>query len=194
MPGERVTLARAGRVELREASRQLFVVGASTTLIFVLSSSYTQGGEKLFWVMAPVILLLLVVVLLGLLALLRSARRAAAGTHLAIDAGAGLVSGFSSEKTVTRLRIEPLTAVKSLALNVRRGAGPNPRDPRSWATLELTLTDGTRLEAPDAWGPDDQADATEALLLPLAHVLSRLSNKPLEITHLWTGETRTVQP
>jgi len=170
------------------------VVGAATTLILVLSSSYTQGGEELFWVMAPIILLLTVVVLLGLIAMLRTARRAATRVHLAVDAGAGLVSGFSARKTFAGLRIEPLSAVKALALNVRRGAGPNARDPRSWATLELVLADGTRLDAPDAWGPDDAADATEALLLPLGRELARLCGKPLEVTHLWTGETRTVRP
>ncbi|MBL8949424.1 MAG: hypothetical protein JNK82_01515 [Myxococcaceae bacterium] len=194
MPGQRLTLARAGKVELREASRQLFVVAVSTTLILLLGSSYTQVGKQFVWVMAPVIVVLCVVVLLGLLALLRSARRAAAGTHLAVDAGAGVVSGFSSEKTVVRLRLEPLSAVKVLELHVRRGAGPSAKDPRSWATLELKLEDGTRLEAPDAWGPDDQADATEALLLPLGYELSRLCRQPLKVTHLWSGETRTVKP
>ncbi len=194
VPGERLTLARGGKVELREALRRLFVVLGATTLIVALAAGAMQASKSFFWVMAPVIVLLLVVVVFGLLALLRSARRAVAGTHLVLDAGAGLVSGFAADQTLAGMRIEPLSSLKALTLQVRRGAGTNPRDPKCWAVLELTLTDGTRLEAPDAWGPDADFDATEALLLPLGRELSRLSGKPLEVTRLWTGETRTVKP
>jgi hypothetical protein len=194
VPGERLTLARAGKVELKEAGRRLFVVLTATALIIAITAGSEQAGRTFLWVMAPVIVLLLVVVVFGLLALWRSARRAAAGTHLVVDATARIVSGFSSHETLARLRVEPMSAVKALTLNVRRGAGTSAREPKSWATLELTLKDGTRLEAPDAWGPDDQAEATEALLLPLGRELSRLSGRPLEVTRLWTGETRTVPP
>lgn len=194
VPGERLTLARAGKVELKEAGKRLFVVLTATILLLVVAGGAMQTSKSFFWVMAPVIVLLLVVIVFGLLALLRSARRATAGAHLAIDKGAGVVSGFVAETTLAGLRVEPLTSLKALTLQVRRGAGANRREPKSWALLELTLNDGTRLEAPDAWGPDDQFDATEALLLPLGRELSRLSGRPLEVTHLWTGETRTVKP
>jgi hypothetical protein len=194
VPGQRLTLARKGAFELRDAGRRLFVVLTALALMAALGGGALQNGRALFWVFAPVIALLGVVVFFGLLALLRSVRRASAGLHLAIDAAAGVVSGFAAQRTVTRLRIEPLSAVKSLNLEVRRGAGTNPRDPRSWATLEVALSDGTRLEAPEAWGPDAQFEDTEALLLPLGRELSRLSGRPLEVTRVWTGETRTVAP
>jgi hypothetical protein len=192
--GKRLTLARAGKVELRDAARRLFVVLAATALILFLVTGSSGENQHLRPIFAPVILLLLVVVGFGLLALLRSARKATAGVHLAVDRGAGLISGFTAHRTLARLRIAPLTEVDSVELDVRRGAGENPRDPKSWATLELKLTDGTRLEAPEAWGPDEAYEATEGLLLPLAHELARLSGRPLKVTHMWTGETRTVTP
>ena len=112
-----------------------------------------------------------------------------------VIAGAGPVGlAFAGSLAGAGLRVEPLTALKALTLQVRRGAGTNAREPKSWALLELTLNDGTRLEAPDAWGPDDCFEETEALLLPLGRELSRLSGCPLEVTRLWTGETRTVKP
>src|SRR5690606_22808305 len=148
VPGERLTLARAGKVELREVLRRLFVVLGATALIVVLAAGAERVGRSFFWVMAPVIVLLLAVVVFG---------------RLARGARGGAVSG---------LGIAPRAGRKALALQVRRGAGPNPRDPRCWALLELTLDDGTRLEAPEAWGPDDAYDATEALLLPLGRELS----------------------
>lgn len=194
VPGERLTLARPGKLEAKEAGRRLLVVITAAALILSLTVGAERVGRSFFWVFAPVILLLAVVVVFGLLALLRSARRVAAGMHLAIDTKAGLVSGFVAAKTLAGLRIEPLAAIKALTLEVRRGAGTSAKEPKSWALLELTLTDGTRLEAPDAWGPDDRFEETEALLLPLGVELSRLSGRPLEVTRLWTGETRTVTP
>jgi hypothetical protein len=162
-------------------------------ILFLISGS-AQEGSHFHPIIAPVVLLLLVVVFFGLLALLRSAMRAMARVHLAVDKGAGLISGFTAHRTLARLRVEPLSSLDSLELDVRRGAGTDPKDPRCWATLELKLTDGTRLEAPEAWGPDDAYDATERLLLPLAEELARLSGRPLKVTHMWTGETRTVTP
>lgn len=194
VPGERLTLARAGKVEMKEAGKRLFVVFTAIVLLIVVTAGSMKTSRSFFWVMAPVIVLLVVVILFGLLALLRSARRAAAGSHLAVDKSAGVVSGFAAEKTLAGLRIAPLASLKALTLQVRRGAGTDRNEPKSWALLELTLNDGTRLEAPDAWGPDEQFDATEALLLPLGRELSRLSGCPLEVTRLWTGETRTVKP
>jgi hypothetical protein len=194
VPGERLTLARAGRVEAKDAARRLFVVLGATAMIIAISVSAEHVSREFFWVLAPLLVLLLVVVVFGLLALLRSARRATASTHLLVDAKAGLVSGFAATQTLPTLRIEPIAALKALTLEVRRGAGTNAREPKSWATLELSLTDGTRLEAPDAWGPDELFEETEALLLPLGRELSRLSGRPLEVTRLWTGETRTVAP
>ena len=194
VPQQRLTLARAGKVELREAVRRLFVVLAATTMILYLVASASEEGGHFNPVVAPVVILLIVVVVFGLLALMRSALRAVAQVHLAVDRGAGLVSGFTAQKTVGRLRIEPLASLERLELDVRRGAGPNPRDPRCWATLQLRLNDGTRLEAPEAWGPDEAYDATEQLLLPVAHELARLSGRPLKVTHMWTGDSRTVTP
>lgn len=170
------------------------MVLTATALSIALAGGALQSGKNLLLVFAPVILLLLVVVVFGLLALLRSARKAAAGAHLVFDKQAQVISGFSAQQTLGAMRIEPMTAVKSLNLEVRKGAGPDRKDPKSWATLELTLKDGTRLEAPDAWGPDDRAEETEALLLPLGRELARLSGYPLTVTRLWTGETRTVRP
>ncbi|MBK7865003.1 MAG: hypothetical protein IPJ65_41670 [Archangiaceae bacterium] len=194
MPGSRLTLARAGRLEVREALKRLLVVFTAAAIIVALAGSAPKVSREFFWVLVPLIVLLSVVVVFGLLALLRSARRAAAGTHLVIDLDAGVVSGFSATQTWPTLRIVPLASLKALTLEVRRGAGTDARTPRSWATLELSLSDGTRLEAPDAWGPDDRALDTEALLLPLGRELSRLSGRPLEVTRLWSGETRTVAP
>jgi hypothetical protein len=164
------------------------VVLAAASIGAALAGAAARQG--LSWVMAPIVVLLGAVVLLGLLALWRSARRAAAPSHLALDAGAGVVSGFVARGTLGRMRVEPLGAVKALSLEVRRSAGADPRAPRSWATLELQLTDGTRLEGPEAWGPDAEYEQTEALLVPLGQELARLCGRPLEVTRLWTGETR----
>jgi hypothetical protein len=194
VPGERLTLARAGKVELKDALRRLFVVLAATAMILFLVTGAREVGEHFHPVVAPVVVLLLVVVFFGLVALVRSALRALASVHLAVDRAAGLISGFTAHKTFARLRIEPLSALEGLELDVRRGAGENPRDPKCWATLELKLSDGTRLEAPEAWGPDDAFEATERMLLPVAHELARLSGRPLKVTHIWTGESRTVNP
>jgi hypothetical protein len=191
-PDQRLTLSRAGRFEVRDAGRRLLVVLAATAMILFLITGSSGENQHLRPIFAPVILLLLVVVGFGLLALLRSARKAAAGAHLAVDRSAGLISGFTAHGTLARLRVEPLAALESVLLDVRRGAGENPRDPKSWATLELKLNDGTRLEAPDAWGPDEAWDATEQLLLPLGRELARLCGRPLKVTHMWTGESRTV--
>jgi hypothetical protein len=193
-PQQRLTLTRGGKLEMKDALRRLFVVLAATAMILFLISGSSQEGGHFRPIVAPVVLLLLVVVFFGLLALLRSAMRAAARVHLAVDKAAGLISGFTAHRTLARLRIEPLSTLDTIELDVRRGAGSNPRDPRSWATLELKLTDGTRLEAPEAWGPDDAYDATERLLMPLAEELARLSGRPLKVTHMWTGESRTVTP
>jgi hypothetical protein len=193
-PQQRITLSRGGKVEMKDALRRLFVVLAATAMILFLVTGSSAEGGHFRPIVAPVVLLLMVVVFFGLLALLRSALRAAARVHLAVDRSAGMISGFTARRTLARLRIEPLTSLESLELDVRRGAGPNARDPRCWATLELKLNDGTRLEAPEAWGPDDAYDATEQLLLPLAQELARLSGRPLKVTHMWTGETRTVNP
>jgi hypothetical protein len=194
VPRQRLTLARAGKVELREAMRRLFVVLAAAAMILYLVASAAEEGGHFNPVVAPVVILLIIVVVFGLLALIRSALRAAAQVHLAVDRGAGVVSGFTAQMTVGRLRVEPLASLEQLELDVRRNAGPNPRDPRSWATLQLRLTDGTRLEAPEAWGPDEAYDATEQLLLPVAEELARLSGRPLRVTHMWTGDSRTVNP
>ena len=161
------------------------MVLAATALIIMLTSGAAQVGGQFHWVVFPVVVLLVVVVAFGLLSLLRSARRAAAGVHLAIDASAQLVSGFTARRSAPRLRVEPMSSLLKLEIEVRRGAGANSRDPRSWATLELSLKDGTRLEGPEAWGPDEQWEATEALLLPLARELSRLSGRPLEVRRKW---------
>ena len=131
MPGQRLTLAREGKVELREAARKLFVVLAATALILAITAGAEQAGRTFTWVMAPVILLLMVVVFFGLLALWRSARRATAGTHLAIDTVAGVVSGFTAQQTVGRMRLEPLSSLKALTLTVRRGTGTSAREPKS---------------------------------------------------------------
>jgi hypothetical protein len=191
-PQQRLTLARAGNLELRDALRRLGVVLAAAAMILALVSGTSEASGHLRLIVAPVVLLLGVVVGFGLLALLRSAQRAAARVHLAVDRRAGLVSGFTARRTLGRLRIAPLSALEGVELDVRRGAGENPREPKSWATLELKLTDGTRLEAPEAWGPDDAYDATEQLLLPLARELAHLCGRPLRVTHMWTGETKTV--
>jgi hypothetical protein len=170
------------------------VVLTATAAIIAVCASAERVSRAFFSVLAPLIVLLLVVVVFGLLALLRSARRAAAGAHLLVDVKAGLISGFAPTQTLPKLRIEPIAALKALSLEVRRGAGTDPKQPKSWATLELSLSDGTRLEAPDAWGPDERFEETEALLLPLGRELSRLSGRPLEVTRMWSKETRTVPP
>ncbi len=174
--------------------RRLFVVLAATALILLLTAVPRIEGAHYQWIVAPVVVLLIIVVIFGLLALLRSARRAAAQVHLAVDKNAGLVSGFTAHRTLAKLRVEPMAQLERLELEVRRGAGPNARAPRSWATLELLLTDGTRLEAPEAWGADQEFEVTESLLLPLAHELARLSGRPLKVTHLWDGESKMVTP
>ena len=51
------------------------------------------------------------------------------------------------------------------------------------STAFASASIGALLEGPEAWGPDEAWQATEALLMPIASELSRLSGRPLEVRH-----------
>lgn len=188
MPNARLALIRGGQHELKTAARKGMVMVCALILIAVLALDSFHTSVHFMWAMMPVIALLVVVVLFGALGMFSALRRAFSQAHLVVDAEKGEVSGFPSHAFWPRLRNEPLQKLQALILEVRRGAGSNPKDLKTWATLELKLEDGTRLEAPDAWGPDADFEATEALLIPLGETLSSLSRKPLEITRLGSKE------
>lgn len=197
-PGQKVALGTSRAGEAKEVGRKATVLLVSVVLAVALLAATWQTSGDFRLVSFPVAGLLGVVALLSLFSIVTQARRAVRGVPLEVDAALGRVRGLP-EATVGlsgylgSVVEVPLEKLALLLLSVHRDSGRGSTQ-RSCARLQAQLSDGTLLQGPEAWAPDDAWDEARDRLAPLAAELAKAAQRPLRLEYRWTGQHLQLDP